>query len=167
MHIEHWPINRKMRLPDWCFGRRFVVGLSFIVGAEQVYYDICEIPLPDLAVMWELSIWVPDGISPDSYLRLALGDQLPLTQVAFEAMEPLFQTIGSPTVGPRRIWMSGADTYSLRGLRTVIEPQGRRFVGEVENNGSGTGYVMVNVVVSGVPREIPDWMVSGIPKNLL
>lgn len=167
MHIEHWTLNRKMQLPDHCFGRRFVVGLSFIVLTEDIYYDICEIPLPDLAVIWELSIWVPNSISGDSILRLALGDKLPGTQAEFEALEPVFQSIGSPTVGPRRIWMQDIGDYALRTLRMPIEPQGRRLVGELEAGGAAEGQVLVNMVVSGIPREIPDWLVSGIPKNLL
>lgn len=167
MHIEHWSINRVLRLPDWMFGRRFEIGVSFLIEQEQIYYDICEIPLPNLCVIWELSIWVPDGISSDSFLRLALGDHLPGAQTEFEVMEPVFQSIGSPTVGPRRIWLSSAGQWGVNTLRKVIEPQGRRLVGEVENNGSGTGNVMAILIVSSIPREIPEWMVSGVPKNLL
>ena len=38
---------------------------------------------------------------------------------------------------------------------------GRNLVVEATSVGAGTPAVMVGVVVSSVPREVPDWLISG------
>lgn len=158
MDVRGWPLDRLMMLPDYCFGRRWDVGLSFYAIAEQSYFDQSVFPLPDLCVLWELAINVVDSLGDVGYLRLGLSDYLPTTEGQFNDVEPILYSYGADAYGPRRIYLNSYMHLSLRRLRLPVSANGRRVVGQLENTSGFTGVVQVVLIVSGVPTEIPEWL---------
>ena len=58
MRIDNWPLDRIMRLPDWCFGRRYWVGQYLYGLGGGIAYGIAEEPLPDKFVVWGVMVSV-------------------------------------------------------------------------------------------------------------
>ena len=161
MDIRHWGLNRIMQLPDHCFGRRFLVSSNMNVLAAQRVWDISEVALPDVCVIWELVIMVAGTFGTFLWVQIALGDQLPAAVATFDALDPLFMGLGEQGAEPRTIRVEADNVLHLDRLRMPVAAQGRRLVVEMTTDDGITASGMVAIVVSGVPKEVPDWLVSG------
>ena len=163
MNIRDWPMNRIMQLPECCFGRRWLISVLPSATAPATGWDISEIPFPDKCVIWGFWAWF-DRYGPQvDYIRLALGDQLPTTTAMMDALEPLFPGFGLQGAGPRAIPLTTYAIIHLTRLKMPVWAQGRRLVGEVQTTGTGEGAAQIVVVVSSIPTEVPDCLLSAHP----
>ena len=157
MNIAKWNDAELMKLPDHLFGSRFVVSCeAAMLGVGQTF-DMSEIALPERCVIWELirDCPMPSGVG-DGY-RLALGDQLPTTHAQFMALDPLISGLGAQGPEPRLISQRYVGVgASVRNIKQFIRPAGRRLVVEAHAS-TGPMWVIILLVVSSVPQEIPDW----------
>lgn len=160
MDIRNWPMNQIMQLPDHCFGRRWPIGVNAYSSATTEGWDISEVALPEQCVIWELSGWIGYSLQQIETFRLALGDQLPTTTAEMDRLEPLFNGLGRTEAGPRRIEAGRLTTFFIMNLRMPVMSSGRRLVLEVVSSGTGVGRLQVAVVVSSIPREVPDCLLS-------
>lgn len=150
-----------MQLPDYCFGRRFCVCAEGKSDAAAMSWDISEVAFPEHFVLWELLV----SLSPIDYrvatIRLAFGDQLPTDLATMNVLEPLIPGLGIDGPEPRFIALPPPYSMISLPLRTPLKPSGRRLVLEVVSAVAATGRVQVICVVSSIPTEAPDWLVSG------
>ena len=160
MNIRNWGLHKIMQLPDSCFGRRFAIScfVSSEQGAEA--WDIAEVAFPERFVLWELSIWAPSGVVPADIFGLAMGDQLPTTAAMFDVLEPLIPGLGLTMAEPRDIVLPAYASVGIRQLRCPIEAKGRRMVLMLHASGETTKLLQVVAVVSSLPTEAPDWLIS-------
>ncbi len=163
MDVRGWPLDRIMQLPDHCFGRRFVVSVHLVSITGVVGWDISEIALPERCVLWELVYFIGEDSANFYYVRLALGDQLPTTIAMMDALEPCFMGLGTQGAEPRKIQVKNSQSWAIRMLRQPIISMGRRLVGEVAAVGAETIYANVALVVSSIPTEVPDCLLSVHP----
>jgi len=94
MDIRKWPLDQILQLPDHCFGRRFPVGVAGNPFAQTISYEISDIALPEVCVLWELAFW---SWSTDAQLIsvvLKLGDQIPANAAQFDALEDFVRAVG-------------------------------------------------------------------------
>ncbi len=159
--IQHWPLDRIMQLPDHCFGRRFPVCLCPSSSSDVPGWDISEIALPETCVIWDLVMWVELVTVALTSFRLALGDQLPTTTAQMDALDPLFPGLGHQGAEPRQVLFGAANVPIVSMLRLPVRSGGRRPVAEVIVAGPDPGYLDVILVVSSIPTEVPDWLISG------
>lgn len=160
MNIRDWPLGQIMQLPDCCFGGRFLVSCYIrqtILGAG---WDISEIALPEKFVLWEVEFDVMTEVDKLVLTRLALGDQLPVAVGMVDALEPLLQGFGVQGPEPRVIESFGSVSFSFRRLRQPYTPAGRRLVMEVDLPIAVVAYVSASLIVSSIPTEVPDCLVS-------
>ncbi len=160
MDIRNWSLGQIMQLPDCCFGRRWVIGLQTTVPAPAAVFDIAEFALPERIVIWEIwaMSWYVTGAN--IAITLALGDALPANDAQFNQLELVLPGLQSPT--PRRgEFLCPIDGMYVRfSLRTLIASAGRRFVGRFERDvGSAMGGAC-NILVSSIPTEVPDCLLS-------
>lgn len=160
MDIRNWGIGQIMKLPDWCFGRRFSVIFTQTDPRGGTFYYLHQMSLPDVCVLWE--VYVPqttfptgteDALQFSGNLRLSLGDQVPADLAAFEALEPL--PIGQ--YQPDNVLGYG---LHLTNIRQPVFAQGRRVVYEITHSLMSTDWINIALVFSGVPKEVPDWLCS-------
>lgn len=160
MRIDQWGIGRILELPDHLFGRRFLVSCSVEGGDAAAAWDISELAFPEVAVIWEVRIFsVLAGSNVDS-IRLAIGDQLPTATAQMDGLEPFIQGLGAQGPGPRAINPSLDGRMEWDRLRFAIATAGRRLVLEATGIAGQTPVVTVGVVVSSVPKEVPEWLYS-------
>lgn len=167
MDIQNWGLGRIMQLPDCCFGRRWVVSCDVGGFGEVDLFDISEAALPESMVVWQLLMEARFTSAFLMYARIGLGDQLAGTEAEFMRFEPLLRGFGQQGAGPRRIYfyLYGASTSLF--MRMPVQTGGRRLC--LMGHGVSDAHirVRVSIVVSGVPKEVPDWMLSGAVKSLL
>lgn len=156
MDISSWGIAQIMQLPDYCFGRRFLISCTVTGGDAAAAWDISEIALPERCVLWELRAFCDSTAADITSFRLALGDQLPVTTAIMDGLEPLINGLGAQGPGPRAILPSFEGKIQWDRLKQNIEPASRRLILEVTGASGKTPTVTVGIVVSGVPKSIPD-----------
>lgn len=160
MDISGLGIGQIMQLPDWVFGRRFVVSVDCRAGPDETVWDISELGLPQDAVIWQLQIY-PYGVSHSGcYVRLALGDQLPTTAAQMDGLEPLIAGLGAQGAEPRRIYCFHETAPYLLFPRMQVKASGRRLVMEATAGADQYTLVAAQIVVSSVPRAVPDVVVG-------
>lgn len=157
MDIRNWGIGKKMLLPDYCFGRKFIISCSDNALGVGQGYDISELAFPEISVIWGLHIWAGEVASGDSSLRIALGDQLPANTAQFDTLEPLFAGLGGQGPGPRYIRVGPQNNIMISGLRKSVHTSGRKMCIEVTNGPGDLSSISVAIVVSSVPNEIVEW----------
>lgn len=160
MNIQNWGLGQIMQLPDYLFGRRFMVSCFLDVPDATRAWDISEVALPEMCVVWELVVATLQAFGAEITVRIALGDQLPAAAATFDALDPLFMGLGVQGPEPRGFHILDIGSFSMRRLRMPVAAQGNRLVVEALTPEAKSGTVFVGIVVSGVPKEIPDWLVS-------
>jgi len=156
MDISQWPLGRIMQLPDYCFGRRFMVSAHLRASAQTTVWDIAEPALPELMVVWEFYVSPWQAEISTGIVRIALGDQLPTTIAMMDALEPLFSGFGVQGAEPRNYTQKAGDGFFLSRLKMPVRTSGRRLVVEYTNSHqAATGQQSLAIVVSGVPKDIP------------
>ena len=167
MDIRNWPLDRIMQLPDWCFGRRWMVGVGAFSNAITTVYDISEAGLPERIVIWEIGILFCCDVGTVSFVSLALGDQLPTTDTKFFANQRLFKDIGRLEGSERVLSVCGVGSFCIRNIKKPVETGGRRLIGRFLNTVAKTMLVDVIINFSSLPKEVPDWLSSGQGRGLL
>lgn len=167
MDIRNWPMDQIMQLPDCCFGRRFVISCTGLASSGGVTWDMSEVAFPERSVIWEVAVW-GNARFPDIHsIRLAIGDQLPTTRTMMSDLESLFFGLGEQGPDPRVIIGTFGGFLILRRLRMPLKPSGRRLVLEVSAVEAKDSECTVCVVVSSMPKEVPDWLFSDQVRSLL
>ncbi|MBA7665265.1 hypothetical protein ES703_73335 [subsurface metagenome] len=161
MDIRNWPLGQILQLPDFCFGRRWLVSCTTYSVAGEPFWDIAEIAFPENIVLWEWGFWTYALTTAADRWRLALGDQLPTTVAMMDALEPFIPGFGEQGMSPRSIRFPYNTSGNFVRLRQPIHTGGRRLVLECDANGTLHAGMMVGVVVSSIPTEVPDCLLSG------
>ncbi|NVM23073.1 MAG: hypothetical protein HWN68_14980 [Desulfobacterales bacterium] len=158
MDISNWDINRIMQLPDWCFGRKWLVGLHAELTGASSKFDLSEFNLPDIAVIWEVTFMVARVSSTSVRFTLALSDHQPVDDADFEKLEPVLKHVKSRMGFRYSLEANDLMAIRLSELKTPIESKNRRLACKFRRViGQSTGGQAM-VTVSYLPREIPEWL---------
>jgi len=160
MNLRNWSMDQILMLPDHCLSRRFSVFASSLVGPSATGWDISELALPDRAIIHEFVIWTAGTFGKFAEMRLALGDQLLTATAEMNRLEPLFSGLGVQGAEPRTLTVGGNMAYHLNRLKMFVPAQGRRLVLEVTTSTGVDIHVTAGIVVSAVPTEVPDCLLS-------
>jgi len=161
MDVRDFPMDWIMQLPDHCFGRRWPVSVGWPLSAAGTFYDISESGLPERCVIWEVLLNViSHGTNGLVVVNLALGDVLPTTAAEFQANEMLLRDFGWYNLAQFNITAGIGDQVSLRNLRVPVMAAGRRLIGRCISGAQGSD-AFLSIVVSSMPTEVPDWLISG------
>lgn len=161
MNIEKWDIDKIMRLPDWCFGRKFLLSCDARAYSEAYAFDISKVGLPDRAVMWELLVVPYNYSSTNNWIRLAVGDKVPASAAEMLLLDPLIMGFGYGNEEPRKIYLVSNLQIFTMSLRTPSLGNGRRLILEAYAEADKIAWVRVTLLVSSIPKEVPDWIYSG------
>ena len=127
-----------MQLPDNCFGRRWPVGVYTFEMSVGTYYDISEAGLGDRCVFWNLFGYAAGSTMGWTVFSFALGDQLPVNDAEFDALEPLFSDVGLLLPPRRELAVGGATGPVFLPMRLPVQAQGRRIVGRFDIQGASS-----------------------------
>ncbi len=165
MNIRDWPSDQIMALPDHCFGRRFVVAVAAQSISENIGWEISDLALPEWCVLWEIAFWTPDPAGDISNFQIALGDQIPTSAAMMDALDPLIPGWGIHRPDPQYIQLPYLGGFARMTMRYPIHSGGRRLVLAVDGTTTKVPVVFFQGIFSSMPTEVPDWLVSGYPRN--
>jgi len=157
MNISTWSDARIMQLPDHLFGQRWLVSVMRTPNNPVDRWDISEIPLPDAFVMWEFAYGSSAVFGAEIGFRFAYGDQIPVNAAAFSEFEPVMPGLGVTGQEPRTITHEDGPHDIRIPMRKLVRPGGRRLIMEVPFAGGGDMRCWGRMVISSLPREVPDW----------
>lgn len=166
MDIRNWQLDKILRLPDWCFGRRWVVAEALLLDPAEVNYVISQDALPEVCIIWE--VWGQNS-SPSwgtGSVEFRMGHQLPANLAEFRLLKPLFGPVGEVGNIRSAFVLGSMGFYRLDKIRQNTETGAAKLVMRMENRATSGGIMQAGIVISSVPREVPDWMNSGQGKNL-
>lgn len=161
MDISSWGLGEIMQLPDHVFGERFVISTTVNMVQLASAWDISEVAFPENAVIWEFGLIVSQVAGQRTWCRVALGDQLPTTPFIMTALDPLIMGLGEQGADPRAIFFTNNSGYHVVNIRKALRSAGRRLVLEVRGVHEKIYEVTCFVVVSAIPRSVPDWLHLG------
>jgi len=160
MDIRNWGLDQIMMLPDHCFGRRWPIFLKTVGAAASPRFAISPQGLPDMCVIWWISVVAAKATIIVGEFELRIGDEVPANWAAFQLQDLLYPR---PGIYPGLTESIGTATnvYPFWGkLRYPVHAQGRRIILGV-NAGFFVGNdVQACVVVSSIPTEVPDCLLS-------
>jgi len=127
---------------------------------DTTAWDISELALPDRSIIHEFTLNGFGAYGSAASVRLAIGDQLPTTVAEMSRLEPLFAGMGFQGPEPRTIPISAPAIFRLSRLKMYLPAQGRRLILEGVTIAAVVADIMVAIVVSAVPNEVPDCVLS-------
>lgn len=159
MDVSEWTIDQRMRLPDWCFGNRTLIGCQVIIaGAITNFWGISEIALPDPCCIWQLVYFFRPSEFTRLNLRIGLAATVPTSEAEMDAAKEIFPYFGSPATGPNilRIGILYSTPMSIM-MRKGMATDGLKLVCQGYFS-DGTGYCNVGLLCSGLPTSMAGWM---------
>lgn len=166
MRIDNWPLDRIMRLPDWCFGRRWWVGEYCGNVNGGAYQVVGTEELPDKFVVWGVLV---SCMSPNCLqalrVTLRLADNLAAFTAAPLNYDRLLKGISIPTITYEFYANQNGVTW-INAEREIVESGGKRLAIQTNGDQAILYEATVAILISALPKEVPDWLFSAQGKNL-
>jgi hypothetical protein len=159
MDVSGWTVDQRMRLPDWCFGNRQLIGLyDKNVGVGTNEWAISEIGLPDPACVWEFGFIGMMVAGSSGQFKVGLLDALPGSEAEFALATEIIPYFGIPMAGHNVVGLySEQYQYAVFRMRKGMVTGGKKLV--IEHRCiAGTSRVLVWVLVSGLPTNMAGWL---------
>ena len=159
MDIRHWPLTEVMQLPDYCFGRRWLIGLDLLFTGANTHWAISTQSFPTTCVLWNLQFW---QTWPNFYctgLRLSLGTEVPTNVAEFNKLEPLLPG-GGWHYGTFYFRPNVYSQHNFDKLRLVLHTNKRRLVMEADGTSGKSTRLQVIATISDIPKKAPNWLVK-------
>ncbi len=162
MDVSKWSIDRIMQLPDWCFGKRWWVGTYVGPAADEVNYFLIPESVPDVFVLWDVLIMATgQGEAKACNLALVLCPQVP-DATTLQTCRQLIRGFSDPKQF-YHMHLPPLGTIHIGPMRNIIEARNDKIGGGFKIVGGPTPTEnQVACLISGIPREVPDWVVSGL-----
>lgn len=163
MDVSKWNLDKIMQLPDWCFGTRYEVCVARYSPNGATTWDMSEVSLPNVFVLWEVGIYTaPIDYNVKDY-RLALGNKVPNSTAKMDRCMSLVVGLGLAGAEPRVICAAPRYGQMVFHPRRAIQSQARRLILEMTATTGQDGRLQVICIVSSIPKEVPDWLFSAHP----
>ena len=160
MDIRNWSLDQIMQLPDNCFGRRWPIFLTLQGAAASPRFALSPQGLPDRCVIWELEMAMAHTALITGELWLRLADAVPGNWAEFTAKDLLLPRPGTDGVVNESYYTASNVYIGYHSLRMPVESQGRRIILGINNGILVNVQLQVCVVVSAVPKGVPDCLLS-------
>ena len=145
-----------MSLPDHLFGTRWAVGIEQAVEGVSYGFAICDAPLPDVCVLWEMYMCQQRVVGSMMYHRPLLNDQVATTNAQCNGLQAIIPQTENQAGEKGWILASLENVSVITRLKMLVKPQGRRLMMEWYNGGASEKDVQTILVFSSIPSEVPD-----------
>lgn len=159
MNVSRWTIEERMRLPDFTFGQRQIIGCyGYNPNPATTNWGISTVGLPDPACIWSFGYVALMGPTGDCEMRTALRATIPTSQAEMNDSLDFIPYYGYEEAGPNAIRITtGSKQFVNIPMRRGLSTGGRKLV--IENRcAAGVSRFQVYVLVSGLPTNISGWL---------
>jgi len=162
MDVSKWPLNKIVQLPDFCFGRKWFIGMISGKEGSGADFVVSDEKLPDRMVVWGFYCTGRQTAMTSWEITYRMGPVQVYDGDSCALLPRVFTGLGHPKFF-NEIWSQNGEPMFVMGLRKFVEPNGKRLVMAITTN-DGTGYreFSAGIVISTFPTEVPDWIVSGL-----
>ncbi len=155
MDLRNWPFESIMQLPDHCFGRREMLQLAVDLSGAGSVYAINLAGLPDKMVIWEVNVAARAVVASTIHVGLALGEQLPVSDAEYNALELVFPNVISSDDDRGEFEVCVNSAFSITKVRFPVLAQGRRLIAKFTRHQGNATEGVITVVYSSIPNEVP------------
>lgn len=154
--IRNWTMDKIMMLPKHVFGRIWPVITSSPIGTSSVEQWLIPAHVPDNLVIWELLVHGHMTSVFHSYFKLALGDQAPADDTAFDILQRVFPLDIGPSTSEGGISIGTSNPHYL-DIKIPVKTGGRRFVVQAANAHASLGMDFgLTIMISSIPASVPE-----------
>lgn len=155
--ISNWPIQDVMMLPDYCFGRRWLVGLTFTLTGPGAVYVLSPAKMPDKFVIWNMTINLRWATSSSILATFGMGEQSPGSALEFDNLPKIFPECETQAGLKGGFEINYLVQTDFPRLKMPVIGSGRYIIGKfVRSVGSSQGG-QVCFTVSMLPKAVPEW----------
>ena len=159
MDVSGWTVAQRMRLPDWCFPTRELIGCYGYNNAVGTYnWGISTGALPDPACIWVFGYVSLMDPTSEGEFRVGLNNVVPTSRAEMDAVQDFLPYYGYELAGPNSVRLVVGSKQAVNfPLRLGLVTGGKKLV--IENyNIAGTSRFQIYVLVSGLPTSMAGWM---------
>jgi len=162
MDVSKWPIDKIMALPDWCFGMKWWVGTYVGTSADGFTPFIIEESVPDRFVLWDVLISTTGHTAAThANISIRLCRQAPTSSNLKQFRRLL--TNFSTRKQSYDIHLPPVATTHLGPMKNLIEAENDKIGGALKLvSETATCENTIACLISSIPKEVPDWVVSGL-----
>jgi len=160
MDIRNWSLGQIVQLPEHVFGRKYCVSVELTVGGGITEYAMSEMAFPERMILWQVAIYWGLWSAAGSYLRLGMRDQIPTSPAEMSSAEEILPGVGESMLGPNMLHAYQYTGQEIIDLKAPMIPPARHLVAQVTSSGGATSNVRAICVVSGIPNEVPECVLS-------
>lgn len=162
MDISNWSLDKILELPDWCFGKRWWVGTYVGTLNDEASYFLIEESVPDKFVLWDVVVSTTGHRDAEhANVTLRLCRQVP-TSTNIKEYRRLMTNLSNRTQ-TYDVYLPPVALSHLGPMRNLVEADNDQIGGCLKLVGEGADCEnSVACLISGIPREVPDWVVSGL-----
>lgn len=153
-----------MQLPDDAFGTRFKIYVSNNQNVPGFSYAISALALPEQFIIWELSVFFVGTAAGEVKVRIAMGDRAPANPDEMTALQQLIPGFGELISSGRAVIVGSTGRYDFKRLKIPVVAVGRKIVIETVAWTPAFGRAVVDLTISSIPKEIPDFY-AGFPED--
>lgn len=159
MDVSGWTIDQRMRFPDWCFGNRQLIGCQVhCILADQYYFAISDVALPDPVCIWAFHFWVLTAGNMEGAFRIGLRATVPTNEAEMDTATEIFPYVGAPTAGPNKVRHAFRYTTPIMlPVRQGMVTGGLKLVGALYSTFADVRGDLV-LEVSGLPTQMAGWL---------
>lgn len=164
MDVSKWPLEEVMALPDWCFGKRWWIGMSLNSALAEAVPFFLDENVPDVFVLWDVLLMSAPATGQTRWdMTIRLCKQEPTT-ANVRQFRRLLRGLANPT-DYYEIQVPGGGLLHFGPMRNLIEARNDKIGGIFKRiDGTAPQQGQIGFLISGIPREVPDWVVSGLVK---
>ena len=157
--IRGLPIETILSLPDFAFGRKFIVGKTMGVAAVTTEFNLITTGLPRKFILWEMNMNLVTGaVLTGLHVGLRYANVVPATDAAFVLGERLFPEYESDA-NTRQFTLDAGNPIQIRNLKMYFDRTERFICARVANFVNITENLNLVFTISRIPHEVPDWMI--------
>lgn len=159
MDVSGWTVDQRMRLPDWCFGNRQIIGCQVLaVQPTTHYWGISAIGLPDPVCIWSVGFWFRIDAYSKMSLEIGLAHNVPTNNAEMAACQEIFPHFGAAQPGPNTMRVGQRYSVPLQiEVRKGMITSGKKLVADFYST-LADARVDVYLVVSGLPTSMAGWL---------
>ena len=163
MDVTGWTVEQRMRLPDWVFGNRQLIGVWGDNAAPgTTNWTISDIVLPDPCCLHIFSYLAFEKAGQFGNYRAALVPALPINVAEFDAGIEIYPYWGIPRAGPNLLIRKQEEMYYQEiPFRKGMVTNAWYLCVEVECV-LIRAQIGVAVLVSGLPTDMAGWLAHNL-----
>lgn len=166
MDIRKWSVQKRITLPDWCFGPKWWIGEQVATTADAAkYFHFSDLP-PDLFVLWDVVFGQGGFVACTKVdLTLCLCRETPVGG-NIGILDRLMRQLGTKGLA-YEIHLPPNQFVHLGPMKILVEANNNGIGGVLRLlNESANCENTIACLVSALPKEVPDWVVSGLDGRL-